>query len=82
VIAGTRFQERRPAGNYFLPRDVQEQLATLIKHYNQHRYHESLSNMPPTGAYSGRAEVVIKQRERIKWKTIEHPRLLHRKIAT
>ncbi|MFC6925367.1 pyruvate, phosphate dikinase, partial [Novosphingobium lubricantis] len=29
----------------------------------------------------GRADAIIKQRERIKRKTIEHRRLLHRKIA-
>ena len=32
-------------------------------------------------AYFGRAETIIKQRERIKRKTIEHRRLQHRKLA-
>ncbi len=34
-----------------------------------------------TDAYFGRAETIIKQRERIKRKTIEHRRLQHRQIA-
>ena len=45
------------------------------------RYHESLNNVTPADAYFGRANAIIKQRERIKRKTIEHRRLLHRKIA-
>ncbi|MBE5075128.1 transposase [Erythrobacteraceae bacterium E2-1 Yellow Sea] len=49
--------------------------------YNHRRYHESLNNVTPADAYFGRADAIIKQRERIKRKTIEHRRLLHRKIA-
>jgi len=35
----------------------------------------------PADAYLGRVESIIKQRERIKRKTIEHRRLQNRKIA-
>jgi len=35
----------------------------------------------PADAYFGRAEAIIKQRERIKRKTIEDRRLQYRKIA-
>jgi len=41
----------------------------------------SLRNVTPADAYFGRAEAIIKQRERIKRKTIEQRRLHHRKIA-
>ncbi|SIS80242.1 hypothetical protein SAMN05421772_105102 [Paracoccus saliphilus] len=41
----------------------------------------SLSNLTPADAYFGRADTVIKQRERIKRKTIEQRRLHHRKLA-
>ncbi|MFC4195041.1 IS3 family transposase, partial [Novosphingobium lubricantis] len=48
---------------------------------NHRRYHESLNNVTPADAYFGRADAIIKQRERIKRKTIEHRRLQHRKLA-
>ena len=60
-----------------------------VEHYNHQRYHESLKNVTPADAYFGRAETIIKHRERIKRKTIEQRRpstslrraLHHRKIA-
>ena len=48
---------------------------------NHQRYHESLNNVTPADAYFGRAQAIIKQRERIKRQTIEYRRLQHRKIA-
>lgn len=67
--------------NYFLPGDLEAQIDAFVEHYNHQRYHESLSNVTPADAYFGRAQTIIKQRERIKRQTIEHRRLLHRKIA-
>src|SRR3546814_11268245 len=67
--------------NYFLPGDLEAQIEAFVEHYNHRRYHESLNNVTPADAYFGRADAIIKQRERIKRKTIEHRRMLHRKIA-
>ena len=67
--------------NYFLPGDLEAQIEAFVEHYNHRRYHESLSNVTPADAYFGRAETIIKQRERIKRQTIEHRRLQHRKLA-
>ena len=67
--------------NYFLPGDLEAQVAAFVEHYNHQRYHESLSNVTPADAYFGRAATILKQRERIKRKTIEHRRLQHRKLA-
>ena len=67
--------------NYFLPGDLEAQIDAFVEHYNNQRYHESLSNVTPADAYFGRAETIIKRRERIKRKTIEHRRLQHRKLA-
>ena len=67
--------------NYFLPGDLQTQIGAFVEHYNHRRYHESLDNVTPADAYFGRAEAIIKQRERIKRQTIQHRRLQHRKIA-
>ena len=67
--------------NYFLPGDLERQIGTFIEHYNHCRYHESLANVTPADAYFGRAQAIIKQRERIKRKTTAHRRLQHRKLA-
>ncbi len=67
--------------NYFLPGDLETQIEAFVEHDNHQRYHESLSNVAPADAYFGRAENIIKQRERIKRQTIEHRRLQHRKLA-
>ena len=68
--------------NYFLPGDLERQIEAFVEHYNHRRYHESLENVTPADAYFGRAETIIKQRERIKRQTIEHRRLQHRKLAS
>ena len=67
--------------NYYLPGDLETQIEAFVEHYNHQRYHESLNNVTPADAYFGRAQAIIKQRERIKRKTIEQRRLHHRKIA-
>ena len=67
--------------NYFLPGDLERQIEAFVEHYNHRRYHESLDNVTPADAYFGRAEAIIKQRERIKRQTIENRRLQHRKLA-
>ena len=44
-------------------------------------YHESLNNVTPADVYFGRDKAILKQRERIKRKTLETRRLHHRKNA-
>lgn len=58
-----------------------EAVADFFDHYNHRRYHESLQNLTPADVYFGRGQTILKQRERIKRKTIETRRLLHRKSA-
>jgi transposase InsO family protein len=67
--------------NYFLPGNLEQQIAAFIEHYNHRRYHESLDNVTPADTYFGRAAAILKQRERIKRQTIEHRRLQNQKIA-
>ena len=67
--------------NYVLPGDLEAQIGAFVEHYNYQRYHKSLNNVTPADADFGRAPAIIKQRERIKRKTIEHRRLQHRKIS-
>ena len=64
--------------NYFLPGDLEAQIATFVEHYNNRRYHESLDNLTPVDVYFGRGHTILLQRERIKRQTINQRRLLHR----
>ncbi len=67
--------------NYFLPGDLKGQIGRFIDHYNNHRYHESLSNLTPVDVNFGRGQSILEQRERIKRKTIQQRRLQHQKPA-
>ena len=67
--------------HYYLPSDLETQVAAFIEHYNHRRYHESLQNLTPADVYFGRGQTILNQREDIKRQTIQHRRLQHRKIA-
>lgn len=67
--------------NYYLPGDLKKQVEAFVEHYNHQRYHESLKNVTPADAYFGRAETIIKQRERIKQQTFRKRRLHHQRQA-
>ena len=67
--------------NYFLPGDLERQIEAFVEHYNHERYHESLNNVTPADVYFGRAQSIIKRREKIKEKTIRLRRLQYRRAA-
>ena len=67
--------------NYFLPGDLERQIAAFVDHYNNHRYHESLSNLTPADVYHGRGAQILKMREEIKQQTIRKRRLQHQSAA-
>ena len=74
------FKNGRPV-DAFVGAVPESQIKAFVEHYNHQRYHESLDNVTPADAYFGRAPAIIKRRERIKRKTLEHRRLQHRKLA-
>ena len=61
--------------HYYLPGDLERQVAAFVAHYNHTRYHESLGNLTPADVYFGRAETILLERERIKRQTIAKPSL-------
>jgi putative transposase len=67
--------------NYFLPGDLEAQIEAFVDHYNHQRYHESINNVTPADVYFGRDKAILKQRERIKQKTLEARRLHRRQHA-
>ena len=67
--------------HYYLPGDLERQIEAFVQHYNHHRYHESLNNVTPSDVYFGRAETILREREKIKKLTIQKRRLQHQKAA-
>jgi len=63
--------------NYYVPGDLERQVAAFVEHYNHSRYHESLGNLTPADVYFGRGETILLERERIKRQTIANRRLQH-----
>jgi RNA-directed DNA polymerase len=63
--------------HYYLPGDLERQVAAFVAHYNDTRHHESLDNLTPSDVYFGRAEAILLERERIKRQTIANRRLQH-----
>jgi transposase InsO family protein len=63
--------------NYFLPGDLEAQVAAFVDYYNNHRYHESIDNLTPADVYFGRGKTILAERKRIKRQTIAERRLQH-----
>src|SRR5262249_59433426 len=64
--------------HYFLPGDLEAQIAAFVDDYNCRRYHESIDNLTPADVYFGRGPNILAERERIKRQTIANRRLQHR----
>lgn len=63
--------------NYYLP----DQLEEFVHYHNNRRCHESRETSHPLTIYFARGQTILKQRARIKRKTVEQPRPLHQEKA-
>jgi putative transposase len=61
--------------NYFLPTELETEIARFVNYYNSQRYHESLDNLTPADVYLGRAKEVLTKRDQIKKQTLQQRRL-------
>jgi putative transposase len=50
--------------NYYLPGDLEAQIARFVENYNYRRYHESLNNLTPADVYFGRDRTILKDQTR------------------
>ncbi len=67
--------------NYYLPGELEAQVAAFVAHYNHRRAHESLQNLTPADVYFGRGPTILRERQHIKRQTIQRRRLLHQQHA-
>jgi transposase InsO family protein len=65
--------------NYYCPEELAAEIEQFVQYYNHHRYHESLNNVTPADAYTGRAAAILEQREKIKRQTINRRKTEYRK---
>jgi transposase InsO family protein/transposase-like protein len=65
--------------NYYCPDDLTAEIGKFVEYYNHRRYHESLENVTPADAYTGRAAAILEQREKTKRETINRRRIEYRK---
>ena len=57
--------------HYYLPGDLELEIAKWVNHYNNERLHESLDNVTPADMYFGRKEKILTKRDIIKEKTLQ-----------
>lgn len=74
-------QNRVLLENDDLPGDLERQIGVVIDDDNNERYHERLNNVPPADVYFGRDKAIIRERDKIKKRTIQQRRLQHQKQA-
>lgn len=56
--------------NYYSPEELERALEKFVYRYNNERYHESINNLKPVDVFTGNDEKILKQREKIKQRTI------------
>ena len=67
--------------NHYLPGDLEAQVEAFVEHYNHRRAHESLGNLTPADVHFGRGQSILRERDRIKRRTIQQRRLMHQSKA-
>ena len=61
--------------HYYLPGELEQEIARFVEHYNNHRYHESLDNLTPADVYFGKKKERLSLRAMIKHETLKMRRL-------
>ena len=65
--------------NDCLPGQLESAIGRFVEYYNHERYHESLNNLAPADVYYGRGTNILRMRRKIKQRTMNERRRLHRR---
>lgn len=65
--------------HYYWPEQLSEAILEYVDYYNKERYHESLKNLTPEDVYLGRGELILKERQRIKEKSLKNRRIAYQR---
>ena len=63
--------------HYYLPWELEQEIARFMEYYNDERYYESLKNLKPVDVYEGRGQQILDRREKIKQRTLKMRRQLN-----
>jgi len=66
--------------NYYLPWQLEQEIARFVKYYNEERVHESLNNVTPADVYHGRAQEILTARQLLKLQTLRRRRCYNRGV--
>lgn len=64
--------------NYWLPGELEGEIARFVRRYNYERVHESLGNLTPADVYLGRRRQIVTARERLKEQTLRRRQRINR----
>jgi len=64
--------------NYYLPEEMEREIARFVEYYNHERVHESLDNVTPADRYRGRHQQILTARQLLKMQTLRQRRCYNR----
>ena len=65
--------------NYYSPDELKLHIENFVEYYNNERYHESLNNITPADVYTGQNVRIIKERQKVKERTMKLRKLNYKK---
>ena len=66
--------------HYYSPSELEERIREWVDYYNNHRYHEAIDNVTPADKYFGLHQEILKNRMKIKTRTIRKRRKINKMI--
>ena len=64
--------------NYYLPGELERELAGFVHYYNHERVHEALRNLTPADVYTGCAPKILEARDLVKEQTLRRRKLINK----
>jgi len=68
--------------NYYLPWELDREIARFVRYYNHERVHEALDNLTPADVYHGRGRDIQTARQRLKRQTLLRRRRYNQGLQT